>query len=426
MTSVIVSSHVFRDLAGTRPTAEGSVLLRAALHARRMVLLKALLVRVEERRASLSAAARRRFEEDWALLEHAERTDPAAVREVVDYPITGAWLADVLGVPEGPGFEGRLAHLSGVAVAAAVRAGCPADRTLDVPPGRFMLPGLGSVDCPSGRLRLHGEDGRTRIADASGCVDVAFTRPQPGAHRPAGRGPGWSGLCELPGSPAVLDDLDPYRVPADGIGPERLPAAVRVRAAHRRWAERWPAARALLAATDPGRAEETAAILRAVVPLADQPRPGGVAMTATLRAAPGAMVCQLPADTRGLAESLVHEAHHTKLAVLHELVPLYRAAGTARHRVGWRPDPRPVPGVLQGAYAHLALTDLWARARSARVDDQRWRARAEHRFGFFRGQVGEALSILRESDELTFAGQEFVREMGSHQVRLGRAVRRSR
>ncbi|MCE0446255.1 HEXXH motif-containing putative peptide modification protein [Streptomyces tricolor] len=116
-------------------------------------------------------------------------------------------------------------------------------------------------------------------------------------------------------------------------------------------------AHALLAATHPARAAETLALVRAVVPLA--PSAGGAPpVSATVRTAPGAALAQLPADRRELAELLVHETHHTKLAVLDELVPLWRPGGSL-HRVGWRRDPRPVPGVLQGAYAHLALLDLW-------------------------------------------------------------------
>jgi HEXXH motif-containing protein len=124
-----------------------------------------------------------------------------------------------------------------------------------------------------------------------------------------------------------------------------------------------------------------------------------------------------------LAESLVHETHHTKLTALHDIMPLYRAGAGVRYRVGWRPDPRPVPGVLQGTYAHLALTDLWWRARTGTAVPAPWRRRAELRFGTYRDQVGEALSILRESDELTFAGREFVHEMGRHHASLGVAAR---
>ncbi|MGW2645466.1 aKG-HExxH-type peptide beta-hydroxylase [Streptomyces sp. NPDC001393] len=504
MTSAPVSAETIGELATTRPAPAGTAALRAALHARRMLLLKAVLVRVERARTALDPAVRTRFEADWALLERAERAGPAAVRDLVDYPMTGAWLGAVLAAGDGPGLQARLPYLTGLALAAAVRAGCPVEGERAVPSGRLVLPGLGVLCCPSGRALLAGRRGLVHITDATGATEVLFThpeadlrepdgggtgrpgagtcgpdgdgsgrpggdsrgpdggtrgpgadgpgrpgadtrlpdgggidrpgagtrppdgggtgRPGAGARCPAGDGVGWLGLRVLPRSAVLLDDLDPYRVPVHGIGPEALPAARRPHSAPGAWAARWLAARALLSATDPDRVAEISAVLRAVVPLAPSGRSGGPPMSATLRAAPGALLSQLPTDAGDLAETLVHETQHTKLATLHELVPLYRPGG-ARHRVGWRPDPRPVPGVLQGVYAHLALADLWRRARDGSVRAYGWQDRAERQFDTHWDQVGEALSILRESDELTCAGREFVQEMERHHARLGVAAR---
>ncbi|MGW4568808.1 aKG-HExxH-type peptide beta-hydroxylase, partial [Streptomyces sp. NPDC004561] len=130
-----VLAEALLDLARTRPTAGATGILRGALHARRMLLLKSLLVRVDRRRGALPVAVRRRFEDDWALLERAERTGATAVRAVLDYPTTGAWLADLLAAPDGPAFEDGLAHLGGVAVAAALRAGCRFTTTRTLPAG---------------------------------------------------------------------------------------------------------------------------------------------------------------------------------------------------------------------------------------------------------------------------------------------------
>ncbi|MCZ4514868.1 HEXXH motif-containing putative peptide modification protein [Streptomyces sp. ActVer] len=427
MTLAAVPLEVFTELARTRPLPEATAALRAALHARRMLLVKSLLVRFEQRRALLAPEVGRRFEQGWALLERAERSDPAAVRDVVDYPMTGAWLTETLAAPVGPAFERHLAHLGGVAVAAAVRAGCQVGGTLTQSSGSLVLPGLGVLHCPSGSARLRGRGGLVRITDGAGGSEVILPRPtargESGTRRPVGSGPGWSALRTLPGSTVVLDDLDPYRVPRRGIGPAALPAADRPHSDHRPWARIWHEAHTLLSATDPGRAAETSAVLRAVVPLVSPVGDGGITMSATLRSSPGAVLTQLPADASELAESLVHESHHTKLAALHEFVPLYRPGGGTLHRVAWRLDPRPVPGVLQGAYAHLALTDLWWRARTGPVTPDAWRRKATQQFETYREQVGEALSILLESDELTFAGREFVHEMSRHHASLGVATR---
>ncbi|MGW2728541.1 aKG-HExxH-type peptide beta-hydroxylase [Streptomyces sp. NPDC001494] len=425
MTSAPIPAEVFGALAGTRPTPSGTQALRAAVHARRMLLLKSLLVRVDRQRRLLEPAAHREFERAWALLAAAERTDPAAVREVLDYPMTGAWLAAALAAPQGAAFERHLAHLGGVAVAAAVRAGHPPAGTLAVPTGLLVLPGLGVLRCPSGRVRLSGGPGGARIADAGGRTEAVLPRPArrsaAGAAPQNGEGTGWSALRTLPGGTVRLDDLDPYRALPPGSVPGAPPAADRADSPWEAWAGRWRSARELLTAVDGRRAAETGALLRAVVPLAAA-GPGATPMSATRRSAPGAALIQLPGTARELAESLVHETHHSKLAALDELVPLCAPGGSAVHRVGWRPDPRPVPAVLQGAYAHLALTDLWWRVRTGAGAAPAWRRRAGERFELFREEVGQALSLLLESDELTVAGREFVQGMERHHAGLGVAA----
>ncbi|MFF8724990.1 aKG-HExxH-type peptide beta-hydroxylase [Streptomyces sp. NPDC015171] len=416
-----VPAGTLAALARTRPLPAVTTALCAALHARRMLLLKSFLVRVDRLRATLPAAVRRRFEDDWALLERAERTDAAVVRAVLDYPTTGAWLAAALAAPDGPAFQEGVAGLGAVAVAAALRAGCRFTTTRALPAGTLPLPGIGLLRCARGRARLSGRDGAVRITDGAGQTLLlpGTAAAGPGTRWSADGALAWSALHTLPGGTAVLDDVDPYRVPPGGIGPAAVPAAERPYSDHAAWAARWRDAQALLAATHPARAAETAALVRSVVPLV--PRAGaGPSLSATVRTAPGAVLAQLPADRRELVELLVHETHHTKLAVLDELVPLWRPGGSL-HRVGWRRDPRPVPGVLQGAYAHLALLDLWGRARTGPA--WAWRRRAAERFDACREQVAEALSVLAGSDELTPYGREFVRHMGRHHAHLGATAR---
>ncbi|MCC3776196.1 HEXXH motif-containing putative peptide modification protein, partial [Streptomyces sp. UNOB3_S3] len=82
--------------------------------------------------------------------------------------------------------------------------------------------------------------------------------------------------------------------------------------------------------------------------------------------------------------------------------------------------PRPVGGVLQGAYAHLALADL--RARAALLPGLAPTARREalaRRDSCLR-QVARALAVLLESAELTPAGREFVIAMERHLAGLAR------
>ncbi|MGA5217072.1 aKG-HExxH-type peptide beta-hydroxylase [Streptomyces cinereoruber] len=437
MTPAPPSAALLGLFARTRPTRDGAALLRSALHARRLVLLKALLVRVRRHRAELGDGVEERFEAAWHLLERAEQRAPAAVRDLLDYPTTGGWLAAALTAPPGPELDARLAHFDALALTAALRAGCALDLTVATPHGTLSLTGLGRLLTRADRVAVRTEGRHARITPEGAGPDRAVLLPRdlndpshPHPGRPADADPGrppaaaphWNPLLRLPAGAAVLDDLDPYRVPRGGIGTPPRTGVEAGPAGRAVWAERWRAALRLLDATDPGRAEEVRRLVRVLVPVAHADRGTGP-FGATLRAAPGAVLATLPDGPSEMAEVLVHETQHTKLAAVHELVPLYTAGPATVHKVGWRTDARPIAGVLQGAYAHLALTDLWRRAARSSGLPAPWRTRAGQQFERFHHQVGRALSVLLESDELTNTGREFARHMRQHHARLGATPR---
>ncbi|MFE5713531.1 HEXXH motif-containing putative peptide modification protein [Streptomyces sp. NPDC056501] len=405
---------VFARLARVSPAPDGLTLLRSALHTRRLLLLKALLVRVHRHRVSVEPGALGRFERSWELLERVERRHPAVVRDVLDYPTTGAWLAGALAEPAGPAFDGLLGHLDNLAVTAALRGGGPLDLTMDTTDGLLSLPGVGRLRVAADRVRVRADERTVRFHPdgARHAVRAVLTLT---GRRLAGGGPGWQAVRPLPRSAARLDDVDPYRVPPGVGGTTVVTAADPADTDHAAWFATWRAAQDLLARTDPARAAEVARGVRAVVPVV--PR-GPQHLGATLSAAPGAVLTSLPAEGQGMAETLVHELHHSKLATLHELVPLYGPGRDAVYRVGWRSDPRPIAGVLHGAYAHLALADLWRRAVTADGVPASWRSAAGQQFDDIHDQVGAALSILLESDELTVEGREFVHQMRLHHASL--------
>ncbi|MEU8539015.1 HEXXH motif-containing putative peptide modification protein [Streptomyces sp. NPDC048717] len=445
MTSGPLSDTALTRLAHTRPEPAGTQLLGAAVRARRRLLLKALRLRVDRGRDGPRSAPYTRFDASWALLERAERHHAGAVRAVVDYPATGTWLAAVLAAPEGPAFETLLAHWDTLAVAASLRARCPFDRELVTPGGVLALTGVGRLLTGAERTRVRFGGGRSvRIGPAGAPLPRAFpyallVAAGPPPTRVRGTGPQWSPLRALPGGYAVLDDLDPYRVPPDGAGLSGRRAAGHAADAYPLWAAHWQGARTLLARTDPDRAREITRAVRTLVPMDPAGPTGPTGPTghagpmdptaparpfgATLAAAPGAVLTTPPANPRELAETLVHEVHHGKLAALHALAPLYRPGGQALHRVGWRADERPVSGVYQGAYAHLALTDLWRRAADGDGLPTAWRTLAGERFERYHDEVGDALSILLQSDQLTDSGREFAERMRRHHVSLGSTAR---
>ena len=102
-----------------------------------------------------------------------------------------------------------------------------------------------------------------------------------------------------------------------------------------------------------------------------------------------------------LSELLVHEMQHVKLTALCDLMDLFDPADVTTYQVPWRPDPRPVDGVLNGTYAYLALAHL---SRSEGT-----RGRAEYLM--YRSWVRDAAGALHDTGALTSEGARFVAGM---------------
>ncbi|WP_326807530.1 MULTISPECIES: aKG-HExxH-type peptide beta-hydroxylase [unclassified Streptomyces] len=420
-----LTGPALRGMGETRPVPREAALLRAGLHSRRLVLLKTLLTRAG--RVPLSDDAARALRRDWRLLEEAESHAPAAAREALGYPAVGNWLAHALAAGEGAGFERALEGLGAVAAVVATGAARAFRLTLPVREGLLTLPGLGAYATAAPLLHIEATS-HTLILTPEGGEPTTLPHP----HRPAapealavppggqGGGGGWLPVRALPGARALLDDQDPHLGrDAGGIAGLR-PATVTADEAHA-WRELWTRALRLLGAADPERAAEVTGRVRAVVPV--WWKPSGRA-SATRLAAPWAVLTTLPESAEEMAEVLVHEVQHSKLAVLGDMVRLYHEGGEAVFRVGWRADPRPLGAVLQGTYAHLALADLWDRlARRAGAGTEE-RVAAKARREKYREQVDDALSLLLDSGQLTAEGTEFVEGMRRHHARLCAPARR--
>ena len=78
-------------------------------------------------------------------------------------------------------------------------------------------------------------------------------------------------------------------------------------------------------------------------------------------------------------------------------------------------------GLLQGTYAHLAVSDYW-RTRQRATTGRAAEAAAE-RFAFWQGHTREAIETLAHSGSMTPLGMRFVEEMRrSAGQEQGRAV----
>ncbi|MGH3312231.1 MAG: hypothetical protein ACRDP3_16860, partial [Streptomyces sp.] len=216
-----VPAETLASLARTRPGPEDLRLLRAGLYSRRLVLLKSLLAQAD--RHAVPPPVRQRLNRHWRLLERAEAADPLAAREALSYPSVGNWLVHALSVParDRPAFEDCLGGLGALAAAVALRTGVSFRITLPAPGGRLTLPGIGvyathathagtethaTSACPAAhaaRVRVVAGPRSLRLTPEHRRTGIELRPPYGHA-----TGAGWHGLRPLPGSPAVLDDLD--------------------------------------------------------------------------------------------------------------------------------------------------------------------------------------------------------------------------
>jgi hypothetical protein len=125
----------------------------------------------------------------------------------------------------------------------------------------------------------------------------------------------------------------------------------------------------------------------------------------------GGIALTPPRSPLSFAETLIHEFHHSVLAAVADLAPLHSAGPDAMHYSPWRNDPRPVEGLLQGAYAYLGVAGYWKTQR--RVMTGRERALADYEFARRRHQILLAARVLRESGTLTQTGTTIVRGLAA-------------
>lgn len=330
-----------------------------------------------------------------AVLKSLDGTHKAALHEVLAHPYTSVWALRCLddaqsGHPDPDGF----AHLAALAAATAIRAGADAELDVPVRRGALYLPTLGRLvvgaDAVSAlRLRISGGE----------CDVLAL--------------PGWQGVRRVPlpsfaGGGIAVEDTDPFRRCHHWEVARRLPEADAAA-----WLRTVPRAWDVLARDHHSYAPGIAAGLSTIVPLA--PSPSGRDVSSTARRAYGAIGAALPAPRAGRAQPpaaalallMVHEFQHVKLGAVLDMADLHDRHDTRLFETPWRPDPRPLEGLLQGTYAHVGVTDFW-RVRRFTAPDAAERAHAGAEFGRWFGHTLRATSVLAGSGSLTPLGGRFV------------------
>jgi uncharacterized protein len=197
----------------------------------------------------------------------------------------------------------------------------------------------------------------------------------------------------------LLEDTDPYRDCHEWPAAQRL--SEREAAA---WQDQFAVAWPLIERSFPGYLPGLTTGLSTLMPLANGVP--GREISAAARQAFGAIGAALPSDGTDLAELMLHEFQHVKLHALFDLFDLCDPADQRVYYAPWREHPRPLKALLQGTYAHLAVTDFW-RVRRNDLSSPAGLKAAE-RFARWRMLTAEAIDTLADSGALTKDGARFV------------------
>jgi uncharacterized protein len=153
-------------------------------------------------------------------------------------------------------------------------------------------------------------------------------------------------------------------------------------------------------------AVEIATIVTVIVPYL-APAEGQVSASAAENF--GAVALSSSDDPSLCAAILAHEIQHLKLSAVLDLVSLTRPDGDQRFYAPWRTDPRPVSGLLQGAYAFLGVSAFWRRQRH--FEEGRARLRADTEFARWRAAAARGAGTLCSTNLLTATGRAFAERM---------------
>jgi HEXXH motif-containing protein len=143
---------------------------------------------------------------------------------------------------------------------------------------------------------------------------------------------------------------------------------------------------------------------RAIVPISSPPN---TFRAFTVSSRQGAVYVG-PAPATDTVEMLLHECAHIKLRQIQLIDPLLvdPLDETFRVRVPWRPDPRPLPGILEGIYvfSHVAQYRLLRLEADCSENPDRVRS--------LLADLEFAADVLAREARLTEAGRDFIDAMG--------------
>ena len=367
-------------------------------------LTRSLLGLVHEQFAERVLPARdsAMFDAAWEVLAYLDKNNRQAFDHVFAHPYVRAWLAHCYRkLRARPANEASLgvdaAHLASIAAAVAIQSGQQVHIQVPVRDGCVHLPTLGRLHAGSdaAAMIMTGCDG---FDIRSGSVECSLTSAVAGETWYANS---WQPVRALTADRAVvaLEDTDPYRdchqwAPASRLSDEQVAV----------WQQLYQQAWALIEREYSAYASGLAVGLAAIMPLAnDKP---GREISAASRQAFGAIGAAMPVDGDILALLMMHEFQHVKLGAILDILDLCDHSDKRLFFAPWRPDPRPLEALLQGTYAHIAVTEFW-RSRRHYLSGPKAEAAAEN-FALWRIFAAEAIGALAASGSLTPLGVSFV------------------
>lgn len=160
---------------------------------------------------------------------------------------------------------------------------------------------------------------------------------------------------------------------------------------------------------DPLLAEEINLSTKAIVPLVSESI--DVHISATFRESPGLMALSWTPDASVMTEAVVHEYHHQKLNALLNLDPIILGpTSEAIFYSPWRKDPRPLMGLLHGAYVFQAVLEFWKHFFDAGIPLLH-EERVFQRMYLIAKQVKSALDLLAEKANFSLIGESLLSGM---------------
>ena len=435
----VIGSLQFRALAA----GQGDAAAMAQLAESQRSLLRSLLGAVYQQGMTgpeVAAEVKAELQRAWSLLTALDRERPEALAVTLRHPYLRAWAIRCLRqlrpaeawpgdqdrAGQVPGLAADLGHLGAIAAAAAVHAGTSGTVRIPVLDDAVHLPTLGRLvigpeaagpgEAGSGEAAGPLQPARrtATVQVAGGLVSVrlgasrwtlASTDLLTGSAGPhaagSGRAASWQRVRRLsaPGIRVVLEDTDPYR-----DCHQWQPAPRLTDSEFAQWQRQFGAAWQEIECRHGGYAPALAAGLTTLMPLAAAPDGGD--LSAAARDAFGTVAVARPADPVTLALLLIHEFQHVKLGAVLDLYNLFDPADDHLFHAPWREGKHLLGDLLQGTYAHLAVTDFW-RARQRFAADPAAGQQFEHR----RAQTRHAIETLATSGSLTPLGTWFIGEM---------------